>query len=155
MSSLEKSRPESFQATAQIHASQDRVWQVLTEPALMLKWMGDSELELDIETNWKEGQPFITRGFHHVRFQNRGIVLRFDPPHLLRYSHLSSISRLADKPENYSVIEFTLQPVKDQTSLTITVSGFPTSTIYKHLEFYWRGTIGVIKQLIETQPKPR
>jgi uncharacterized protein YndB with AHSA1/START domain len=151
MSSSEKSRPDSFQFTTTINASPERLWKFLTDPKLMIQWMGDPELQLEIKTDWKEGQPFITRGFHHVGFENRGIVLRVESPHLLRYSHLSSLSRLADKAENYSIIEFKLAPVKEQTSLAVIVSGFPTNTIYKHLEFYWRGTIEAIKQLAENQ----
>jgi uncharacterized protein YndB with AHSA1/START domain len=144
-------QPGSFEVNAVIDASAGRVWQVITKPELMLQWMGDKDLELEVATSWQVGQPFVTRGFHHVRFENKGTILIFDPPHLLRYNHLSSVSRLADKPENYSIIEFRLDPVEGQTSLTIRVSGFPTESIFKHLEFYWRNTVGVIKKVAESR----
>src|SRR5689334_7945908 len=115
----------------------------------MKAWMGEPELDLQIQTNWQVGQPIVIRGFHHVSFENKGVVLAFEPKHLLRYSHLSSISRLADKLENYSIIEFSLEPRGRETMLTISLSNFPTKAIFKHLEFYWRNTLSVIKQVAE------
>jgi hypothetical protein len=31
----------------------------------------------------------------------------------------------------------------------LTLRDFPTHTIYKHLDFYWRATLGVLKQFVE------
>ena len=76
-------------------------------------------------------------------------VLAFEPPTVLRYSHLSSLSRLPDAPESYSVFEFRLAQRGGGTSLTVLLSGFPTESIRKHLEFYWRGTLGVLKRFVE------
>jgi uncharacterized protein YndB with AHSA1/START domain len=125
------------------------VWEALTTPELMKQWMGEPEMDVAVETDWVVGGPIRVTGFHHARFENRGTVLRFEPNQELRYSHLDSVSRLPDVPENYSVIDFRLTPVEGGTSLTVTLSGFPTESILKHLEFYWRGTIGVFKKFVE------
>ena len=42
-----------------------------------------------------------------------------------------------------------LDPIDGRTALTVTVSNFPTESIFKHLDFYWRATMGVIKQFVE------
>jgi hypothetical protein len=76
--------------------------------------------------------------------------LRFESPTILRYSHLSSLSRLPDRPESYSIFEFRLAPVGEGTSLTIAISNFPTESIFKHIDFYWRVTIGIFKRFVET-----
>lgn len=60
-----------------------------------------------------------------------------------------SVSRIADKPENYSILEFVLTPEGRQTILTLTISNFPTEAIRKHLEFYWRTTMVKIKRMVE------
>jgi uncharacterized protein YndB with AHSA1/START domain len=61
----------------------------------------------------------------------------------------SSISRLPDTKENYSVNTFTVSLIEEKTHLKIEVENFPTETIYKHLNFYWQGTIILLKNLIE------
>jgi hypothetical protein len=115
----------------------------------MKQWMGEPEVKIEILTDWKVGEQIIVKGFHHAEFENRGTVLQFEPDSMLRYSHLSSLSKLPDKPENYSVVAFRLEPSEDRTSLTVVVSNFPTETIFKHLEFYWNVTIGIVKKFIE------
>jgi hypothetical protein len=39
--------------------------------------------------------------------------------------------------------------VQDQTSLTLTINNFPTETIYRHLDFYWRTTLVMLKKFTE------
>lgn len=134
-----------------INAGRDRVWNVLTEPALMLQWMGDPEMELEVHTQWTVGQPLIITGVHHLPFENKGIVLAAEPGQRLQYSQLSSLSQLEEKEDNYSIFEFILTPVGTQTRLSLTIKGFPADTIYKHLAFYWNATILKIKREAENQ----
>jgi uncharacterized protein YndB with AHSA1/START domain len=138
--------------TVVINAPPSVVWNALVRPDLMQQWMGEPEMHLEIVTEWIVGHPITIRGFHHVRFENRGTVLQIEPNRVLRYSHLSSLSRLPDKPEHYSVVEFRLQAVKDGTALTLTLGNFPTETIRKHLDFYWRTTLEILKKCVEGSP---
>ena len=135
--------------TIQIDAAPPAVWDVLTNAGLMMRWMAEPDVGLEVITDWVVGAPIVIRGFHIVRFENRGTVLAFDPPRLLRYSHLSSLSRLPDNAESYAVVEFRLDPIDGRTALTVTVSNFATESIFRHLDFYWRGTMGVIKRFVE------
>lgn len=135
--------------TVVIDASPAAVWKALTNIDLMKRWIGEPEMDIDVMTDWAVGGPILTTGFHHARFQNKGTVLAFEPFSLLRYDHLSSVSRLPDKPENHSIFEFRLTPMNDQTSLMMTLSNFPTEAILRHLDFYWRVTLGILKQFVE------
>jgi uncharacterized protein YndB with AHSA1/START domain len=136
--------------TVHINAPTSVVWEALTNPELIKKWM--SETEINILTDWQVGNPFIIRGIlHRIKFENKGTVLQFEPEKILQYSHLSSLSKLPDKPENYSIIEFSLTPMNHQTTLTLTASNFPTETIYKHFAFYWNVTLEILKRMIEKQ----
>jgi hypothetical protein len=76
-------------------------------------------------------------------------VLDAVPMALLRYTHLSSVSGLADVQEHYSVIAFALDAVDDGTAVRVTVERFATETIYRHLDLYWRGTLEVFKAFVE------
>src|SRR5258707_5978653 len=137
--------------TVHINAPTSVVWETLTNRESMKRWMADSETEINIITDWKVGSPMIIRGtLHRVKFENKGIVLQFEPEKILQYNHLSSISRLLpDIPESYTIIEFRLTPVNSQTELTLTASNFPTETIYKHFRFYWNVTLELLKRMIE------
>jgi len=139
---------QTVNKTITIDAPASKVWDTLTNPELMKQWM--AETDIDILTDWKVGHPFVIRGnLHGINFENTGIVLQFEPEKVLQYSHLSSLSRLPTSPESFSVIEFRLAPIEHQTTLTLTLSHFPTESIYKHLAFYWNVTLEVLKRLIE------
>lgn len=138
--------------TIEIDAPTLKVWDALTQPELMKQWMADSDTELNIVTDWMVGNPIVMYGkLHRIKFRNTGIVLQFERGKVLEYSHLSSISRLPDKLDSYSIIEFRLTPVDDRTSLTVTLRNFPTEAILKHLVFYWNVTLEILKRKIEEQ----
>jgi len=143
---------DKFSTTITIDSDPTKVWTTLTDLKLMEQWLGEPEMTIQVQTDWKVNEAISIRGFHHVEFENKGTVLQYDIEKKLSYSHLSSISRLSDKPENYSVLEFTLTPIDSHTQLTLNISKFPTETIRKHLEFYWRTTIVTIKKTVENRP---
>lgn len=125
------------------------VWNAVTNIDLMTTWMGGPELDLKIQTTWEPGSPIVISGFHHVPFENKGIVLEYSPGQAVSYNFLSSISRLPDTAENHSVIRFVLEPEGEQTLLSLIITNFPTTTIYHHLNFYWNTSIVMIKKMIE------
>lgn len=109
-----------------------------------------AEKEIAIVTDWKIGSPITIHGdWDTAAFENNGAVLKFDPHKMLSYSHLSSLSNLPDEIGNYTIIEFALTPREDETLLTLTLSNFPTESIYKHFAFYWNGTLVLLKDFAE------
>lgn len=128
----------------------DFVWEILVNPTHMKKWMAEPELLLNIKTTWEINSPLLFTGFHHLPFENRGNVIQFEKEKRLHYTHISSLSRLQDEIENYTHIVFDLSKQQDETELRITLSNFPTETIYKHLEFYWIVTLSILKNYAES-----
>lgn len=126
------------------------VWRLLTEPAHMRAWMGEPEMRLEISADWRVGGMISVRGQHHGRFENRGTVLVFEPRQRLCYTHLSSVSRLPDVPESYVRFDFTLSPEEGGTRLELQLTNFPTDSIYRHLAFYWSGTLPILKRYAES-----
>lgn len=137
--------------TVLINAQPSEVWHALTTLDVMTKWMGEPDMDLKVHTDWKVNSPILIAGFHHVKFENRGVVLIYDKERRLSYSHLSSVSRLPDKPENYSILEFVLTPTDNRTQLTLAIKNFPTESIFKHLAFYWKATVITIKGTVESR----
>jgi uncharacterized protein YndB with AHSA1/START domain len=141
---------QRIEKTVTINAPASAVWDALTLPHIMKQWMAEPDVHVDIVTDWNVGGPISIRGvLSRVPFENRGTVLQWEPMRLLRYSHLSSLSRLPDRPENYSIFEFRLTPLDERTSLVLTIENFPTEVILRHLDFYWRTTVEVLKKMIE------
>ncbi|GAB4027610.1 SRPBCC family protein [Spirosoma gilvum] len=144
------SQPEHIIArTIQIDAPITAVWDSLTKPDLIKLWIWESDVA--VYTDWRVGSPIRIQGnFHGLGFENKGTVLHYVPERSLQYSYWSTLSEIADVPENYSVIEFSLDEHNDQTNLTFRQSQFATYAIFKHFEFYWGTTLYILKQLLET-----
>ena len=152
-----------------IAASPVAVWQVLTDPALVHRWLAEPQVAAQIQTTWQVGSPIVIRGVHHVPFEARGTVLVCDPPTRLCYSQISSLSRLPDVPESEAQIAFALRATDLATDLSadlstdlstdlatdggtqlqLTIKRCATEAIYKHLEFYWGTTLRLIKAIAE------
>ncbi|MGN6568172.1 MAG: SRPBCC family protein [Flavipsychrobacter sp.] len=131
-----------------INAQPAKVWTALTQPALMKQWM--SETDFDIVTDWKVGGPITMHGdWYKKGFENKGVVLQYEPERVVAYSHLSSLSRLEDRVENYTVLEFQLIPNGAETKVELTLSNFPTEAIYKHLAYYWSVALELLRKFAE------
>ena len=131
-----------------INTSAKNIWAVLTQPALIGKWMLDTPVE--ILTEWREGGTLLERGdLHGLAFENRGLIRRFDPPNALEYTHWSTLSVVPDLPENYSILHFDLQETANQTLLTLTIGNLLTFEILKHMEFYWKTALHLLKEVAE------
>ena len=136
--------PDEFAVSVVVDAGVDAVWRALTDPAEMAAWMGEPTLRIAVSADWRVGGAVVITGFHHAPFRNIGVVQVCDEPRHLQYTHRSSMSRLPDVPESDTIQDFQLVPREQKTSLTATFRHFPTFSIYKHLAFYWRGTLPIL-----------
>lgn len=134
--------------TVNIDAPVSKVWNAMTNPALIKLWMSDSAI--DVISDWQVGSPVIFRGgLHWISFENKGTIRQLDPEKVFQYNYLSSLSNLPDIPENYTEVRFVLTPIEDKTMVILTLSNFPDEIIYKHVNFYWNVTLGIFKKLCE------
>lgn len=141
---------KSIQYSTTINATLSRIWQYLTVPNLMKQWMLDQDTQLDIYSDWQVGSSIVMKGkLHQVEIENWGTILEFEPEKTLTYTHLSSISHLPDVSESYCKMSFELSAGEEGNVVALTITNFPTETIYKHLDFYWRVTLGVLKEQVE------
>lgn len=138
-----------FTESIELEVPVARAWSALTDPKQLTLWMAEPEVQVEVVTDWSVGGRIEVRGFHHARFVNDGVVVRFEPEARLTYTHRSSLSRLPDVPESYSALDFALAPRGEGATLAITVSGFPEEVIEKHLRFYWRMTLPALKRFLE------
>ena len=134
-----------------IAAPPARVFAILTDPASMKVWL--SEGGTTVRTDWTIGGDILLATEYNGRVhEDRGTVLAFEPPTLVRYSHFTRISRLPDTPENRSIIELRLAPGDGGTTLTVTHSQLVALAAVEHARFYWGVTLNVIRKLAEGEP---
>lgn len=130
-----------------INASPSKVWTILTNPDFIKVWMSESELK--ITSDWVVGSILVFESNVNGKHEYKGVILQMEPEKVFRYSSWSKISRLSDEPENYSVIEFTLTAHENQTQLSLKHSNLIAKAAVEHADFYWNGTLDIIRQLSE------
>jgi len=141
---------EPIVKTIAIDTEPARVWHVLTTPGMIPQWMSDEELTVSLEGH--AGGAFVIRGLlHGMPFENHGTVRAFDRQKRFAYSYWSTLSasRLADAPENHTVVSFALAPADGGTLLTLTLSDFAEPAIRPHANLYWGPTLQILKAVCE------
>ena len=134
--------------TVEISASTNHVWQALTEPDQIARWMGGTH----IETHWAVGNDILFTGTmpnFHRKYRDRGTVLAVEHEKILRYNRWSEITRLPDTLQNRTVITFLLEDVDTRTRLTLHHEKFHSKVEYKHANFFWPVALHLLKNLLE------
>jgi hypothetical protein len=112
--------------------------------------VAEPELAVEIIADWKEDGPTVMKGFHHIHFETKE-GLEIESYTILQYNFSKFIVTFYRIGLKFSIETFRLASLENQTSLTLILSNFPTETIYKHIDFYWRITFGIIKKVVEKQ----
>jgi len=131
----------------QINSPVAKVWDALTNPALLKLWMMDTDVE--VVTNWQIGSSILISGNMNGTFEYKGTVLQFEPHRIIQYSSWNKITRLLDLPEHYAIITFELEANRNQTQLHITHSNLIAEASYEHSQFYWAGALLVLKRMCD------
>ena len=111
----------SITRTVRVAAGPDAVWRAISEPEHVAGWFGDG-----CETD--DGGPLVAGTRGRLHFDGYGWfgfeVTRVDPGRLLAYRWGQS----PDEPERMTEAEFTLEPDRDGTYLTVHETGFSGTT---------------------------
>jgi uncharacterized protein YndB with AHSA1/START domain len=111
------------ETTAQVSqtmpASAAEVWRALTTPETIKTYFFGA----DVESDWRVGSPIRFRGeFKGKPYEDKGEIRTFEPQRRLSFSHFSPLSGDPDKPENYHLVTFELEPQGGRTRVTLTQS---------------------------------
>ncbi len=128
-----------------INAPLEKVWDALTNPVLIKQYFFGT----DLDTSWKVGEPIFFRGaWEGVSYEDKGIVLEFEPLKSLKYNYLSSMSGAEDLPENYQNITYAVAALNGETLLTITQDGHESEEKREHSEQSWKGMMVEMEKLL-------
>lgn len=123
-----------------------KVWQGLTDPALVKEYFFGT----DLESSWRVGEPIKFSGeWNGHKYEDHGTILDIDSGTFVKYSYWSSMSGTEDKPENYANITYNLTENNGETELTVTQDNVKNEEAKAHSEQNWKGLFEELRKLIE------
>ena len=114
--------PEKIEREVMIAAPIERVWAVVTQPEHVGSWFGDAGAEIDL----RPGGAIIIRWKEYGT--GYGIVERVEPPRVFAWRG-ALIGHTEVRPDNSTLVEFTLTAEHGGTRLRVVESGFHTLAI--------------------------
>jgi len=129
------------------NAPASRVWEALTEPELIKQYMFGAE----VATDWKEGSPITYRGeFNGKPYEDKGVIIWFEPEKTLVSTHWSPLSGTEDSPENYHTVRYDLKEEEGgRTRLTLTQDNNASEEERAESEKNWKMMLEGLKKLVE------
>lgn len=132
--------------STEIHAPANRVWQALTNPVLIRKYMFGAEVISD----FKVGSPIVWRGeFEGKKFEDKGEIKWVLPNKILQYTHFSPLSGEKDIPENYHIVTIELVEIEHITTVTLKQDNNNTEQGREHSEKNWKAMLDGLKKTVE------
>lgn len=138
-------------ASIDIGAPPDVVWQALTDPDAIKQFMFGTT----VETDWRVGSPISWRGEYEGRsYEDRGEVLAVEPGRRLEHTHFSPLSGEDDVPANYHRLVYTLEESPDGTRLTLEQDNNPTQEAAARAAANWNQMLAGVKRVVEDGAPP-
>jgi uncharacterized protein YndB with AHSA1/START domain len=133
-------------ADATIHASIDKVWDALTNPDVIKKYMFGTTVISD----WKEGSKIVWKGeWKGKPYEDKGEVLQFKPKTKLQYTHFSPLTGQPDVPENYHTVTIELSGNDQETTVNLFQDNNAKEEERQHSEENWSMMLSSLKKLLE------
>jgi len=82
-------------------------------------------------------------------YEDRGEIVKIDPPRLLVHTHWSDLSGLPDRPENYQEVTWALEQEGAKTKLTVTERNLPSEEAKTVSENGWKTALAGLKGALE------
>ncbi len=138
--------PLTLTISVSINASKSKVWNALTDPEQIKKYLFGTETV----TDWKVGSPITFSGMWEGKaYQDKGTILQIEKEKILKYNYWSSFSGTEDKPENYANITYSIYEKDGQTIFSITQDGIKSPEAREHSEQNWKMVMNSLKDLLE------
>lgn len=133
-------------AEISIRSTADTVWDALTSPYLISKYMFGATVTSD----WEDGSSITWNGeWKGKPYEDKGTILKFIPDKLLQYSHFSPLNGLPDVPKNYQTVTIRLKEKNGQTEVSLTQDKNRSEEEQKHSEQNWTTMLVGLKKVAE------
>jgi uncharacterized protein YndB with AHSA1/START domain len=129
-----------------VEAPAEKVWDALTTPDLIKQWF----FGVDTETDWKEGSTIVHRGeWQGKPYEDKGRIVKLDPPHTFVHTHWSPMSKVPDSEENYQEVTWSLAEKDGKTTLTVGEVNLPSEEAKSVSDQSWPMVLDNLKKLLE------
>ncbi|MGO4298561.1 SRPBCC family protein [Leifsonia sp. RAF41] len=135
-------------ARADIHvdASRDRLWQALTDPATIERFLFGSR----VETDWQKDSPVVYHGeWEGQPYEDKGVILDVVAGERLVTSYYSPLSGKPDEPASYQTVSYLLADDADGTLVTITQDGCADDAEAQRMGDNWGTVLQTLKSVVE------
>jgi uncharacterized protein YndB with AHSA1/START domain len=133
-------------ASVTVNAPIAPAWDALVNPEKIKQYMFGT----NVVSAWKEGSPIVWRGeWQGRKYEDKGVILKMEPPRLISYSHFSPLSGLPDAPQNYHTVTIELSSKGTQTGIRLTQGNNSTEEEQDHSEKNWKLMLESLKKLLE------
>ena len=135
-------------AETEIDASPDQVWDALTDPDQIKKYMFGSQ----VETDWRPGSPIVWKGeYEGKKYEDKGEILEIEPERRLKVTHFSPLSGQEDAPENYHTLVYELEPSGAKTRISLSQDNNESEEAAEHSQANWEKMLSGLKQVVEAR----
>ena len=133
-------------AATTIKTSADKVWNALTDPEMIKKYMFGATVISD----FKKGSNIVWKGeWKGKSFEDKGVILEVKPNSKLEYSHYSPLTGQPDIPENYHTVTIELSEENNQTIVTLSQDNNANEQAKEHSETNWTEMLKGLKAVVE------
>lgn len=133
-----------FTATSEvdISASRAQVWEALTDPGIVAKYLFGTKLE----TTWEPGSPIRWSGeFGGKQYDDHGEVLVVRPEEELQVTHVSG----DDLPEHQHTVTWQLRDEGDHTHVRLEQDNNASEDERSRAESTWGTVLANLKECVE------
>ncbi|MCE8429665.1 MAG: SRPBCC domain-containing protein [Candidatus Methanoperedens sp.] len=133
-------------ASITFNVSIAKVWDALVNPDKIKQYMFGTNTVSD----WKEGSSIVWKGeWEGKKYEDKGVILRLEPGHLIQYSHFSPLTGQPDLPENYHIVTIELSGKGKQTYVSLLQDNNATEEAREHSEKNWNMLLEGLKTFLE------
>jgi uncharacterized protein YndB with AHSA1/START domain/DNA-binding transcriptional ArsR family regulator len=128
-----------------IRATPERIWQAITDPALVQRYYFNSVIESD----FRPGSPVIYKQANTGRLDIEGEIVEADPPRKL--VHTMAVRWDPDVNDEPTRVTWEITPMGEACLLSVTHDGFTSQTeTYRQTKGGWPMILSGLKTLLET-----
>jgi uncharacterized protein YndB with AHSA1/START domain len=136
-------------ATSQvtIKAPIGKVWDAFVNPETIKKYMFGTTVTAD----WKVGGEIRWKGeMNGKQYEDKGVILQFNPETQLAYTHFSPLAGQPDIPENYHTVIINVNECESGTFVKLSQDHNPTEEAKAHSQKNWDMMLAKLKEMLES-----
>jgi uncharacterized protein YndB with AHSA1/START domain len=133
-------------AAIEIDAPALRVWNALTDPDQVRRFMFGAE----VVTDWQPGGPIVWKGVYEGReYEDRGEILEVEVGRRLVVTHFSPLSGREDRPENHHTLTYELDDRGPTTHVRLSQDNNASEAEAEHSRGMWETLLNGLKAAVE------